>query len=359
MVGYAGLNPQVVVLSHREDGHALAVLSALSASVRPFLLDMGRMGLDFVATATGDGTLCLLTRGGDRVTFEETAFWWNRRPRVTGFEDGEKRFRDTRASELMEFWGGVLRHQGKGVWCNPQQGQREASNKIHQYHLAKSVGMKCPDTIWTNNRDDVEAFIEKHGGSVVFKMFVCTEALWQPCRKFDETFVAHIEHVRFMPAIYQEYLAGTGEYRVTIFGEHCFAARADMAKSRFPSDVRMDLALARTAETLPSGMEAKLRTFMGKLGLLYAAFDLREDAEGNLVFLECNPTGQFLYLDHLYDGGMSKAFCGFIEDHVKTGPNVRAAQTEDGAVTSFDFTADIRVPIYEIANSWATEIPAN
>jgi hypothetical protein len=106
-------------------------------------------------------------------------------------------------------------------------------------------------------------------------------------------------------------------------------------------------------------MEDKLRTFMREFALLYAAFDLREDAEGDLVFLECNPMGQFLYLDDLYGGAMLKAFCGFIEDHVKTVPDIRPVQTQDVAVGNIDFAADIRVPIYEIAESWVTHMPSD
>ena len=219
--------------------------------------------------------------------------------------------------------------------------------------------MKCPDTIWTNSRDDVEAFIEKHSGSVVFKMFAGTEATWQPCRKFDASFARHIDHVRFMPAIYQEYLPGAGEYRVTIFGEHCFVARADMGASRFPSDVRIDLALKRTVATLPPRMENMLRAFMRELGLLFAAFELREDAKGDLVFLECNPMGQFLYLDHLYGGAMLKAFCGFMEDHIKHESVIHPVQAQNAGATRIEFATDIRVPIYEIADSWVTHIPAN
>lgn len=352
------MNPQIVILSDRDDEHAIAVLSTLSANVRPFLLDIGKTGVDFVVTRSTDGVLGIVTRGGNRITFEETAFWWVRRPRVRGLE-GAPHFLGVKEAELALFWNGVFGLGLTGTWCNPFRAHVVASNKIRQLHVAKAMGMRCPDTIWTNSRDDVEAFIEKHKGSVVFKMFAGTDERWQPCRKFDSTFAAHIEHVRFMPAIYQEYLPGAGEYRVTIFGSHCFAARADMGLSRFPSDVRIDLALKRTVSALPSEMEYKLRAFMRELGLLYATFDIREDAKGDLVFLECNPMGEFLYLDGVCGGAMLKAFCRFIEDHIKGESDFRTTTPEQPSATAINFTTDIRVPIYERASSWVTAIPAS
>ncbi len=38
---------------------------------------------------------------------------------------------------------------------------------------------------------------------------------------------------------------------------------------------------------------------MGRLGLCYGALDLVEDLDGVFWFLEINPSGQFLFVEHL------------------------------------------------------------
>ena len=56
---------------------------------------------------------------------------------------------------------------------------------------------------------------------------------------------------------------------------------------------------ARTsAATLPPDVEDSLRALMSELGLVYGAVDLRLTPEGEYVFLEVNPAGEFLFSEH-------------------------------------------------------------
>lgn len=351
------MTPQIVLLSHRKDEHALAVLATLSASVCPFLLDIGRTGTDFVVRRGMDSALTLTTRSGDRVHFDQTAFWWNRRPRVQAFDNTAAQFVSTQEAELEEFWTGILGCGLPGIWCNTFDAQRKAQQKIRQFQVARDSGLRVPDTIWTNNPSEVRAFIDRREEGVIFKMFTGTEAVWQPCRRFDGPFIANIQHVRFMPAIFQEYISGNAEYRITLFGKHAFSARADLSNSRYPSDVRIDLALQREAVSLDTALEMKLRAFMAAYGLEFATFDVREDNFGEPVFLECNPMGQFLFLDHLYRGEMLRAFCSYAESFVRNP----TTQVSNGAATPIQspavcFEDAITVPIYEAVGDWTKHI---
>ncbi|WP_124608905.1 hypothetical protein [Burkholderia seminalis] len=350
------MNPQIVILSHREDEHALAALSAFSANVTPFLLDIGRAGIDFMATSHGDGTLELNTRGGQRIIFSKAAFWWNRRPRVNHCAGADYHYRAVQEAEYEAFWKGVFRHGAGGHWCNPFDNQVAAQDKIYQFHAASSIGLKVPDTMWTNCPQEVEAFLNKHNGRVIFKMFSGTKSVWQPCRKFDDKFTPSVNYVQFMPAIYQEYIAGDFEHRVTIFGEHCFAATANLSESRYPADVRIDLRLRRRKGCIDKLIEKRLREFMGRFGLSFATFDLREREDGEVIFLECNPMGQFLYLDNLYQGEMLRKFCEFAESHVSNHMSEPSYDGQKNEAAVHDPIESIRVPIYEAANSWLTHM---
>jgi hypothetical protein len=52
------------------------------------------------------------------------------------------------------------------------------------------------------------------------------------------------------------------------------------------------------ATTLPTDDADRLRRYLRRCGLDYGAFDLIVTPNGQLVFLELNPVGQWLWLQH-------------------------------------------------------------
>ncbi|HEX7487613.1 MAG TPA: alpha-L-glutamate ligase, partial [Anaeromyxobacteraceae bacterium] len=63
-------------------------------------------------------------------------------------------------------------------------------------------------------------------------------------------------------------------------------------------DFRPDLQRARyRAVALPTGVERRLRRMVRELGLAYAALDLRRRPDGEHVFLEVNPGGQWRFVE--------------------------------------------------------------
>jgi glutathione synthase/RimK-type ligase-like ATP-grasp enzyme len=60
----------------------------------------------------------------------------------------------------------------------------------------------------------------------------------------------------------------------------------------------MNLDAKYAPHDLPLETTAKLAALMERLGLVYGAIDLRLTPEGHYFFLEINPAGQFLYIEH-------------------------------------------------------------
>jgi glutathione synthase/RimK-type ligase-like ATP-grasp enzyme len=64
-------------------------------------------------------------------------------------------------------------------------------------------------------------------------------------------------------------------------------------------DFRLNLAAARTsAAALPDHVSGALRSLMTRFGIVYGAVDLRLTPDGEYVFLEINPAGEFLFAEH-------------------------------------------------------------
>lgn len=58
----------------------------------------------------------------------------------------------------------------------------------------------------------------------------------------------------------------------------------------------------------------KLMQFHKKSGLIYAAYDFIVDSSGNEIFLECNPGGQWLWIEHALQQPISKAIATALLD---------------------------------------------
>jgi len=78
-----------------------------------------------------------------------------------------------------------------------------------------------------------------------------------------------------------------------------FAARLDTAQSRAGIDSRLDLNASCQPHALPDSAAAALQNLLKEFKLLFATMDLELTREGEYVFLEANPQGQFLYIEIL------------------------------------------------------------
>lgn len=98
--------------------------------------------------------------------------------------------------------------------------------------------------------------------------------------------------------IFQEYVEAVYDLRVTVVGERVFAAAIHSQETAYPVDFRMDMANARVeAVDLPEEVSDELLALMARMGLVYGAIDLRLRPDGEYVFLEINPAGQFLFIE--------------------------------------------------------------
>jgi glutathione synthase/RimK-type ligase-like ATP-grasp enzyme len=59
-------------------------------------------------------------------------------------------------------------------------------------------------------------------------------------------------------------------------------------------------------------VEDQILTLQRRLGLIYSAFDLVRTPQGEYVFLETNPFGQWLWIEDLTGLPISKAIADFL-----------------------------------------------
>ena len=97
------------------------------------------------------------------------------------------------------------------------------------------------------------------------------------------------------PGLYQPFIDKAREWRVAAVGENIFPTAiytTDEAKSDWRKLQETDAVQFRD-EALPEGISELCIGYLEKMGLRFGAFDLVEKPSGEVVFLECNPNGQY------------------------------------------------------------------
>jgi glutathione synthase/RimK-type ligase-like ATP-grasp enzyme len=217
---------------------------------------------------------------------------------------------DFKLQELLHFYD-MLMHEANSAQIfavNNIEKLLKARNKPLQLHSANSIGFKIPNTLITSSPDQVESFLENHGGTGIIKVmdkgfvryankskrFLTYPILLSEYRKYRKKGV--FDH----PLFIQEEIKKAFELRVTVIGEKVFSCKIhsqDNPESRLdwrrshPDDLKYE------AFSLPNDVKQMCRNLCKHLELAFGAIDLAVTTSGEFVFFEINPNGQYLFLE--------------------------------------------------------------
>jgi len=228
--------------------------------------------------------------------------WWQW-DQPAGFPDdlapGDRRFAETEAQMALS----ALPSVSDAVWINSPFNERRAKSKPAQLLTAQRVGFDIPRTLVTNDPDEVRRFVSGSPKQVIYKGLSQPRDMAPGKALFTgivtEQVLAGIDAIRVTPGIFQERVDKAYELRVTVVEQRIFAAKID---SQVSTDAQLDWRRALhdvdyQAVTLPREIEDKIHAFMTAFGLVYGAFDFIVTPDGRTVFLEINPSGQYMWLE--------------------------------------------------------------
>lgn len=295
----------ILVISSEKDGHATEVLKRIrSKGGRVQLLDLSdfpqKSFLSMEFNNNGSQQQELVNANGSRIdTREYNVVWW-RRPQTFQLHDDintntDRNFAFTECHAAISGLWLTL----DPFWINNPTHDDTASKKVYQLKAARDVGFTIPDTCITNDPERAKAFITKHGQEhVIYKAFSGTEQAWRETRRLKKEEFNLINNVRFAPVIFQEYIPVKADLRITVIGEHIFAGAIYTNETSYKADFRMVMDEARMESfQLPDKVEDLIHSYMKKLGLVYGAIDMRLTPGGEFIFLEINPSGQWLFVE--------------------------------------------------------------
>lgn len=201
-----------------------------------------------------------------------------------------------------------------GVPCvNPATAATMWEDKISQLMAATEVGLTVPPTRYTCDLGAAADFADEVGGGrVAFKPFgpylgqnrVEGHITQLYCQVLPAAELRHQagDDLVPTPAIWQPYVPKAHELRVVYVGGTIFSCRIESQASEVANEDWRRYDIDNTPHLpheLDPGVAARVHALMARMGLVFGSLDFIVTPEGEHVFLEINPVGQFDWIAEL------------------------------------------------------------
>jgi ATP-grasp ribosomal peptide maturase len=310
----------VLVITQPDDVTADMVIGELNGRRVPV---MRFDAADFPAAVTmsahigdGRGLGGSVTTASRRAELAGIRSVYYRRPNAFTFSGLDKQDERFAILQARYGFGGVLANLPGCLYVNHPHAIADCEYKPAQLAVAVQLGFTVPATLITNDPDEARTFAGRHG-EVIYKPLRGSPyqqngqprtLLATPVKESDlDDQVAGTAH------LFQARVNKTADLRVTVIGDRVFCVRIDSGLL----DWRYDYgALTYTATDPPAGVARLMLTFLERFGLVFGCFDFAVREDGEAVFLECNPNGQWRWLEDHTGLPMTAALVDLLESGV-------------------------------------------
>lgn len=211
--------------------------------------------------------------------------------------------------EWRSFSRGLMLTLGyQGIFCvNPPPFNLAFEEKCCQLWLAAQCGLSIPATLYTADLPLARAFYDDHHGAIIYKPFkTYVEIVRAPDRpiRLQRLLTNRVEAKDLVetdqyvptPGIFQPYISKQLELRIVVIGRKIFACAIHSQQSERSREDWRRYDLDNTPYEpyeLPPDIAQKILRFMERTNLVFGSIDMIVTPEGEHVFLEINPGGQF------------------------------------------------------------------
>ncbi|NLU70820.1 ATP-grasp ribosomal peptide maturase [Streptomyces sp. HNM0574] len=308
----------VLVATEYEDATADLVIAELNRRGVPVLrFDPGRDFPDRVglSACTGPrGWQGKLSVGERAAALAEARALYHRRPSpYTHPREGEQAARFA-AQENRRGLGGVLGALPDCLYLSHPQAIARGEYKPAQLAEAVRVGLHVPRTLITNEPAEAQAFTAEqptlykplHAGP--YDVGGEPAGIWAAPVKPHEI----DDSLRRCAHLFQAQVEKTSDIRAVAVGEEVFCARISAPPGVV--DWRAEYtSLEYESVGCPAELRRALLRFLDAFGLNYGAFDFAVAPDGSWWFLECNPNGQWAWLEAAADLPLTRAIADLLE----------------------------------------------
>ena len=246
---------------------------------------------------------------GKTVDAHEVKDVWLRRPTAPRLPGSDSPAKCHAAYEWAEAIEGFLAHIPRKRWINHPSANAGASHKLEQLSRAKQFGFCVPRTIVTQSPKTAKRFWKEFEGEVVVKPLAAgyieevtkREDSLIYTNKIGVDEIRQAELIRKCPTLFQEKIQKFSDVRAVYLDGEVIAV--ELVAQDVDGCQRLDIRRNNMSDVryrrcnIPAKMRRQIVALLKSYDLRFGAMDFAIDTQGNWVFFEVNPNGQWAWLD--------------------------------------------------------------
>ena len=257
---------------------------------------------------------------------------WERRPispNITEIDDPQiKSVLKEEASELMTWLRSFFancRSIGSFVWDRPNESKLRQMDIAARIIEKKKLGIKIPTTLLTNDKTEIMKLTKFYNhiavkpiGSGAIELDDIMEMPFVSRKISADRFDTISEKdIGACPTLMQNYIDKKYELRITVVGSEFFCCKIDSQKlpeGKGKEDWRegYDHGLSQSGIPTPDELVEFCSHYLSSINSSFGCFDFINDRNGVYHFLECNPNGQWMWIEEDTGIPISKAIADYL-----------------------------------------------
>jgi glutathione synthase/RimK-type ligase-like ATP-grasp enzyme len=242
---------------------------------------------------------CLVTNGQTIHASQISAIWYRKLWALQTPLDLDPAYRNTFVREYETYRNLFFQALRQLPWINSMEADHAAGhNKLLQLYTAEAVGLTIPPTIFTNDQAAANNFFDVCGGDIIVKLHSALsksmrgDGLFFPTTRLTVQDLESLDMLPYCPMIFQQYIPKAYELRIVYIEGTFFTGKIHSGNQ---TDWRT---MAGSTSPwlpyiLPVHEQEKLDALMRRLQLSFGAIDMIRQPDGEYVFLEVNPQGEW------------------------------------------------------------------
>ena len=187
---------------------------------------------------------------------------------------------------------------------------RPAASKMLQLAVARELGIRTPNTIFSNNKESFLPVLKKYedislkpiGADSFFTDDEMEYVFYSRKVKAGDIIAQPNEAFRQTVCFLQNYVEKKYELRITVCNEDVIACKIDSQsldddKGKVDWRQGYDYGLKQEIVEIPNEIKTFCTSFLKEMHLNFGCFDFIVTPNDEYVFLECNPNGQWLWIE--------------------------------------------------------------